>query len=349
MSVFVIPSTCGSRKSRTPRPCRPDRGSRGRRTRLSPRRTGRHRRQERHRGPAGPARCAHRGADRADHLRVRQGRAHVADGVLRREPAADHDREDVPVHHAGDRRLRGHPVLCAQRSGREGRGAGFRGQPEGRRRLAGRIDADHAVRADGVAGRCEDAEGGAGGDRADGLAETARDAARHRAREDDQQVGDPRAVPELGIFRPSGVRDLCGFSGFLLEDPGGSQPQRGGPAGGPGEGAVGLRPGEPGSGRGDHAAQLRDRPDDQDGVDHAGPSRGREEGEDQAEAEPAAERLRVDRAEAQRLGFLLRLLQVVVEGAAGVRGRIRRNARKSCGVAAIAWSRRSIRRSRRRP
>ena len=63
--------------------------------------------------------------------------------------------------------VRGHPVLRAQRRRRQGHGPGLRGQPAGRRRLPGRLDADHAVRPDGAARRRRDAAGGDRGHRAD--------------------------------------------------------------------------------------------------------------------------------------------------------------------------------------
>ena len=62
----------------------------------------------------------------------------------------------VAVHPAGDRGLRGHPVLRAQRRRRQGHRPRVRRQPAGRRRLPGRVDADHAVRPDGAARRRAD-------------------------------------------------------------------------------------------------------------------------------------------------------------------------------------------------
>ena len=186
------------------------------------------------------------------------------------------------------------------------------------------------------------------GHRADQRPQAARDAARDRAGEADLQGGDPGALPQLGLLRPPGVRHLRRRPGLLLQAPGRARPGRGGhcsPAWSRRRRRTTRRASDQRAATDrrnyviDQMAEDRLR-SPRPGAPRAKPSRS-------SSADHPAERLRLGRPEAQRLGLLLRLLQELVDASSRRSARPRRSARTSCAAAATGWSPRSTRRSRR--
>ena len=102
-----------------------------------------------------------------------------------------------PAHAAGDRRRRGRPVLRAQRRRPQGRRPRVRRQPAGRRRVPGRLDDHHAVRADVAARLARDARRGRTRPPSGPAPASSREMRlAHRAGEASSTRRDPGALPE---------------------------------------------------------------------------------------------------------------------------------------------------------
>ncbi len=254
----------------------------------------------------------------ADQLPVRRGR-HPADHVRRREPhrrAALGDRAGDARRH---RRRRGRPLLRARRR-RPARGRARAGGRH-RQRLgrAGRLDADHAVRAQRAQDRPRRQRFAARGrDRRHRHPQAPGGAVRRGAGAQADQGRDPRPVPQHRLLRRRRLRCRRRGPHVLLHDTGPAHPGAGDAAGGPRPGAGPGRPDRRRPVGGAGPAGVRPG---RDGASRHDDGRGRRPGDRRAggaQAEPVAGRLHRGREHGRPV--LLRLPGLVVATAAGVRG-----------------------------